>query len=291
MSREYNHQQTFALKYQISNNLAFETSPPGYLNTDLRASGWSLLRLTLSRSADTIFLNESRIFEGQVSSRTLLTESLNALVGDELIVNNITPEQLQLNLVERYSKRVPILLDGEILLNPQYQLKEPPLFEPDSVTIFGAEDQLTRLDFWPTNEFNRNDVEQDFQQTLSLRNASPSITTDILQTTLIVRVDQVTEKEIYVPILIPDSLSGKIRIFPSEVLVKVNLGLSQYEEVNSDDFKVELKWEAGQKNTREVEVTTLPDFVVYITHNPKSVDFYRSKSSENDESKTFDIRL
>lgn len=283
MSKEYNHHQTFAIKYQISNNLAFDTNPPGYLNADLRASGWSLLRLTLSRSSDTIFLDESRIFEGQLLSRTLLTENLNALVGDELIVNNITPEQLQLNLVERYAKRVPILLDGEISLNPQYQLKEPPIFEPDSVTIFGAEDQLTRLDFWPTNEFNKNDVDQDFQQTLSLRNASPSITTDILQTTLVVRVDQVTEKEIYVPILIPDSLSGKIRIFPSEVLVKVNLGLSQYEEVNSDDFKVEMKWEAEQKNTREVEVTTLPDFVVYITHTPRSVDFYRSKSSENDE--------
>jgi YbbR domain-containing protein len=188
-----------------------------------------------------------------------------------------------LNLVERFAKRVPILLDGEISLNQQYQLKEPLRFEPDTVTIFGAEDQLTRLDFWPTNEFNRNDVEQDFQQTLSLRNASPSITTDIFQTTLVVQVDQVTEKEIYVPILIPDSLTGKIRIFPSEVLVKVNLGLSQYEEVNSDDFKVELKWEPEQKNTLEVEVTTLPDFAVYITHTPKSVDFYRSKSSENEE--------
>jgi hypothetical protein len=283
MSREYNHQQTFVLKYQISNNLAFDTNPPGYLNADLRGSGWSLLRLTLSRSADTIFLDESRIFESEMSSRILLTESLNSLVGDELIVNNITPEQLQLNLVERYAKKVPIVLDGEITLNSQYQLKEPLRFEPDSVTIFGAEDQLTRLDFWPTNEFNRNDVEQDFQESLSLRNASPSITTDIFQTTLVVRVDQVTEKEIYVPILIPDSLAGKIRIFPSEVLVKVNLGLSQYEEVNSDDFTVELKWEPEQKNTREVEVTTLPDFVVYITHTPRSVDFYRSKSSENDD--------
>jgi hypothetical protein len=280
MSKEYNHQMTFALKYQLPGSLAFESSPPESLNADLRASGWSLLRLSLSSADDTILLDESRIFEGQISTRILLGESLHPLAGDELAITNVSPQQLQLTLVERHAKKVPIWLDGEIILNTQYQLKEPLRFDPDSVTIFGSEDHLARLNFWPTSELTKEEVDQDFRLTMSLRNAAPAITTDITETTLDVKVDQVTEKEIYVPVTIPDSLAGHIRIFPGEVLIKVNLGLSRYEEVNSDDFRVELKKGPFSENRREVVVTALPEFVNYMSHTPSFVDFYRSNSSE-----------
>ena len=280
MSKEYNHQIRFALQYHLPNNLAFESNPITAIDAEIRAKGWSLLSLVMSDTDDTIHLEEAGIFDRQISARLLLSENINQSISDGMTIINAAPEQISLKLVERQSKKVPIRLNGELLMKAQYQLKSPPWFDPDSVTIFGAQDQLDKIVDWPTVLFDREEIDHDIEAVVSLTSSSPAITTSITQSTLHVNVDQVTEKEIYVAVSLPDSLSGQIRIFPKEVLVKINLGLSEYDQISASDFEVTLKNPIKGQNVQEVIVNKLPDHVTYITHTPKMVDFYRSYTSE-----------
>jgi hypothetical protein len=281
MSKEYNHQIRFTLQYHLPSNLAFDSNPTTEIDAEIRAKGWSLLTLALGDTDDTLHLEESGIFDRQISTRLLISENVNQSIGDGMTIMNAVPEQISLKLVERQSKKVPIQLDGTLSMKAQYQLKSPAWFEPDSVTIYGAQDQLEKIDEWPTVLFSREEIDHDLVEHVALISSFPSITTDIDQSTLHLIVDQVTEKEIYVTVTLPDSLSGEVRIFPNEVLVKINLGLSEYDQVSASDFEVTLKKPIKGQNVQEVIVSKQPDYVNYISHTPKSVDFYRSSTSES----------
>ncbi|MBK8505132.1 MAG: hypothetical protein IPL46_24750 [Saprospiraceae bacterium] len=144
MSKEYNHQIRFVLQYHLQSNLAFESNPTTTIDAEIRARGWSLLSLALSDTDDTIHLEESGIFDRQISTRLLISENINQSIGDGMTIINAAPEQISLKLVERQSKKVPIRLNGNLSMKAQYQLKSPFWFEPDSVTIYGAQDQLEK---------------------------------------------------------------------------------------------------------------------------------------------------
>lgn len=276
MSKEYNDQISFQIMYQPPNDQSFSFNPPSTLDAEIRAKGWSLLSLTLGKFDDTIKLDQSQIFNRTVSSRLLLAESLKAVTNDDITIVSALPEQIEFRMVERQAKKVPIILNGELALASQYQWKEAYSFTPDSVTIYGAQDQLSTLFSWPTRHYQKSDIHEDLEVVIPLENEAPAITTAIDKTTLSISVDQVTEKEIYVPIPLPDSLKSLIRIFPSEVLVKINLGLSQYDKVTSDDFKLQLEVDSALTNQRKVVVKELPGFATYISHEPQIVDYYRS---------------
>ncbi|MBK8505131.1 MAG: hypothetical protein IPL46_24745 [Saprospiraceae bacterium] len=139
---------------------------------------------------------------------------------------------------------------------------------------------MKKIANWPTVLLNQEEIDHDIIEIVALTSSSPALTSDITQSTLHILVDQVTEREIYVMVTLPDSLSGLVRIFPNEVLVKINLGLSAYDQVSASDFEVTLKSPIKGQNVQEVIVSRLPDQVTYISHTPMTVDFYRSYTSE-----------
>ena len=180
---------------------------------------------------------------------------------------------------------MPVRLDGELVLSGQYQWKDAYIFNPDSVNIFGPQDKLNSIESWPTIPYIRTDIDEDFQDVIALRSEAPAITTEVRDVILTAHVDQVTEKEIFVPIPLADSLKNKIRIFPAEVLVKITLGLSQYDQVSSEDFKLQLLEDTSMANRRKVVVSKLPNSVRYVSHTPEYVDYYRSIIESSDDAK------
>lgn len=278
MSKEYNDQLNFHVHYQLPRDLSFSFNPPADIVAEVRGRGWSLLRLALSTLDDTIRLDQTEVYDRTVSTRLLLSENLKSATNDELTIISAAPEQVEFQLVERQSRRVPVRLNGQLTLASQYQWKEPVVFEPDSVNVYGAEDQLSTVEYWLTIPFERSDIDENLSISIPLVNAAPALTTDTTEVFLTGLVDQVTEKEIYVPIVLPDSIQRRVRIFPNEVLVKFTLGLSRYDDVNSEDFKLALVDDSSTTNQRRVIVKEMPDFVNYLSHEPQYIDYYRSLS-------------
>ena len=274
MSKVYTHQLTFSLKYIVPTNMTFDVAPPQLIDVDLRASGWSLL--SLIRENDSIEVSASEIAGKPTSLKILLSDKLSQLVGDDINLINVAPEILQFDLVERESKKVAIRLQGDLELNPQFQWREPLKIEPDSITIFGSSERLSSIDSWPTEKISLKNISQNLREQVLLERSTLALAADTGQVTVTGFVDQITEKEIYVPIQVEDTLRGEVSIFPDQALVRVNLGLSQYDELRASDFLLVAQMTPGNPTGLEVVVKKHPPNVNYVSHTPTTVDFIRS---------------
>ncbi|NND33389.1 MAG: hypothetical protein HKN76_12430 [Saprospiraceae bacterium] len=274
MSKVYTHQLTYTLKYALPTNATFDQNPPVRLDVDLRASGWSLL--SLIRENDSIEVIASELSGKPTSAKIFLSEKLGQWAGDELNLITTDPEQIQFTLVEKESKKVPVILNGDLVLDPQFEWREPVKIEPDSITIFGSSQHLAETTSWSTRSFSKTNISKDFTERIALEKSSLALETDSSHIWLTGSVDQITEKEIYVPIQVADSLKGNISIFPDQALVKVNLGLRHYDQIEVSEFLLIAEPDPSDPGSLRVVVKEYPDFVTYLAHTPESVDYLRS---------------
>jgi hypothetical protein len=276
MSKIYSDQYILKIEYVVPQSYTFGQDPPQRLIADVRASGWSLLSLALSGERDSLSIIASELSGKSTSSKTLLNEKLSRLDGDEIAILGTDPEQISFQLVAQESKKVPVEIKGKISLQGQYQWKTPLQIEPDSVIVYGSADQLNNIKSWPTKNFVRENIQQDFSEVISLVESSPSIGVDVNAILVTGLVDQITEKEVYVPIEVTDSLKGQISIFPDQVLVKVNLGLSKYDSLDPGEFILLAEIDPENKNSLRVRMKKAPTYVTYLSHAPTNVDFIKT---------------
>ena len=276
MSKIYSDQYALNINYVVPPSYTFGQDPPSRLIADVRASGWSLLSLAVSGERDSLTIIASELAGKTTSSKSLLSEKLSQLAGDEIVILGTDPEQISFHLVAKESKKVPVEINGSISLQGQYQWKEALKIQPDSVMIYGSADQLNTIKSWPTKEFIRENIQQDFSEVIALAGSTPSIDVDTNAILITGWVDQITEKEIYVPIQITDSLRGQVSIFPDQVLVKVNLGLSKYDSLDPNEFILLAEVDPEEKTSLKINVKRYPTYVTYLSHALTSVDFIKT---------------
>jgi len=275
MSKTYVHRFSFQIEYQLPANYTFDRLPPSVVEAEIQAQGWTLMTIFRKMGDRSLIADAKTISDNALGTKVFLREALSAITSNDWIIIDSDPVQLNFSLVERASKKVPVELFGEINLNPQYQLKNPIQYEPDSILIYGPEDQLSEIHSWNTTPISMDNISKDFTMTLPLEFSNAVIGTDTKSTEITVTVDQLTEREIYIPISIPNTLDQSISIFPDQVLVTVNLGLSKYDQLSGEGFKAIVIQRSGL-HFLEVEVTEVPSFATYVTHEPKTVDFFKS---------------
>jgi hypothetical protein len=98
-----------------------------------------------------------------------------------------------------------------------------------------------------------------------------------------VPVEQVTEKTLFVKIQVKNA-DREYRLFPSQVRLTCNVGLSHFNSLNSADFRAEVDLsdaaiQAG--NTVPVMVNLQPTIVSNVRFVPKVVEYYAIKKEIN----------
>ena len=273
MSKEYLDEHDFNVRYEIPDHLTLEQLPVDQLSTELRAKGWAFLRMALTRKEDTLLLETGEYLQQNISSRLALANHLRDQVTDQIEIRSITPEQLSFKLVEKANKRVPVALYESLPLDGQHQLRDVYTFEPDSITIYGPEGVIRDVDFWPLR-YEGGPLNADTQVSIPLKPTENGITFNTTHVMLVVPVEQITEKEIYVPIVLTDSLANKVQIFPDEALVRCTVGLSRFDEVTSSLFDV-VASPNGSSSIYQVSVLKKPTFVELVSFSPRQVEAFR----------------
>src|SRR5690606_36201817 len=148
----------------------------------------------------------------------------------------------------------------------------------DSVSVSGPKSYIETLHDWPTDTLKLSNIQKNGTHKLPLTrpvNAQIVPAFDVIDVTL--KVDEFTEKEVIVPIIVknaPDSL----KIFPENIKLSFTVGLSNYNLVSSADFTVEVDLKDipldTEKNTIPVLLSNRPSIVHNINVNPKSVEFF-----------------
>ena len=273
MSKEYLDEYDFAIRYEIPEHLTTQQLPSDRLSTELRAKGWAFLRMALSRSDDTLVVNTGEYLQQNISSRLALANHLRDQITDQIEIRSITPEQLSFRLVEKSRKKIPVVLAGPLPLDGQHQMRESPRFEPDSITIFGPAETIAGVTQWYV-EYEGEPLNADARISVALQPTENGITFDTASIDLVTAIEQITEKEIYVPITLPDSLTGKVQVFPDEALVRCTVGLSKFDDISASQFTLVAR-PGNAKNTFDVSVVDKPDMVELLSYSPRQVEVFR----------------
>lgn len=173
------------------------------------------------------------------------------------------------------SKKVPIKHMGEVTAAPQYYVN-PPVFTPDSVTVYAPKDILDKIEYAQTQNVSLSEISD-----------TTTVDADIYKTRgalfvpnkvkVMFPTDIYTEKSIEVPIKGINFPSNKtLRTFPPKATVTIKIGASRFKEVTDKDFTVEADYNElirlkDDKFTPTVGIS--PKEIKIIRISPAVVDF------------------
>ncbi len=179
--------QVFEFSTAIQNlppELALTSLPPASVLVQLEGEGIQLLRLYYN--PPTVPIDASA---DQVDLSLIMPE-----LASNVSTTTVMPQIVNLEKEPREIKRVPIRSQVRILPVSGFHVVGRVRFDPDSVTVSGAESIINRLDFWPTEDRILSAVSDTVRLMISLSDTLEGLVDlDLTQTLLTADVPDFTE--------------------------------------------------------------------------------------------------
>ncbi len=199
-------------------------------------------------------------------------------VGIELL--NISPDTLFVPLIDKKSKKVPVIISADLTLNQQCQLSGDMSVSPDSVLISGPADKVDTLKSIQTVNLVYEEVADTLVRNVQLEEIE-GVAVDQKRVVVTIPVEPFTEARTKVAIdalNLPDSLV--LKSFPSDVQVMYHIGLSRplYEQ---GDFKATIDFSTIEIDNLprrlKVRLDEYPDDIHNMTYQPIFVEYLLEK--------------
>jgi len=275
----YSYKDTIIVKlnYSTPEGKVFTNPPATQLEVDIEGKGWDLLGFS--------FYNKERIVNIPVAAneiRVISVTSLNAKVLKSIPkvkILNIHPETLKLQIEESATKIIPVVLEEQVRLASLYQYVDSIKIEPQEIEIKGPASVIRDIHEWKTNVWiPAQEINKDINVEVSLEthpNGSISLSVDKIR--CLAAIEEVTEKRVEVPVEVlnvPDSLL--LIILPKTVEVSSQVGLSDYDGLKAEDFKVIVdfsKIDLFNERSIRVLLKEKPNYAKQVKCIPQKVDY------------------
>lgn len=287
LSQNYETQWSFEFKYILPEHQAFMEKPPTEVRATIGGSGWSLLNFSLFHRKKPLVFDLRALPLSLVEGRLILDRIQSQISESRLEVKSINLDYIGLKMGAKGGKRLPIRLDYQVALHPQFDLSGPIHLDPDSVWVEGPVSLLDSLGFWPTDTGRIGPLKSDLKQVVSLSKPQGSpMKLEFEKTTVEIPVEPVVEKTVlFVPVTVVNA-PGRFRIFPATVTIYCIVGMSAFHQLDASDFKVVADLEGvalkSEENSVPLSVTCLEKNVKNVRFSPQSVEFFfRMGEDEN----------
>ncbi|MFW6310019.1 MAG: YbbR-like domain-containing protein [Prolixibacteraceae bacterium] len=281
LSKNYTTTISYSVKYtNPPENLFLSNDPPGRLNLEVEAHGFTLLRHKMSFSVSPIVLNLSNITDADENQATVSVQTGNLIrriseqVSNEIAVINVEPEILTFSFDSLHSKTVPVVADVNLQLKPQFFLSNNISIIPDRVELTGPASIIKSIDSLKTNALSFEGLDNPVDRMVELDHPKKT-KVNPNKVNLKIPVERFTEKEIKIPLSVknkPEDLN--IKIFPSDVQVSFLVGLSDYDNISASDFEIYVAYDSEHnRETLEVIVEEKPDYIRQLMVSPQNVEF------------------
>lgn len=284
----------YAIKYPVK----YENLPegkvlaedlPSRLELYLKGPGYSVLKIKLSGNHAPVMLDVSTINYRRVpGSRTLsyyiitsgLIPELKNQLRAECEITSVKPDTLFFSFDKIITKHVRVVPDVDVITERQYLVKGNIIVKPDTISISGPKRILDTVSTIKTRYKKLKGVNETITRSFALA-ASKKYKISDKKVVLTIPVEQFTEAEIHVPVIIlnsPDSIN--IKIFPDAVTVRCLVAVSDYKKIEEIRFEVVLDLSKVDLNSSEkipVGFRNIPPFVSSVRVTPSKVDFLIEK--------------
>ncbi|MBT3385948.1 MAG: hypothetical protein HN778_11020 [Prolixibacteraceae bacterium] len=283
LSKDYSTTISYPVKYvNPPGNQFLSNSPPAKFDLKVEAHGFTLLRHKLNLSFSPIVLNLSSTTQnlsGENGSFSIRTESLRRRISDqvssEIRIIEVMPDFVILVLDSLITKTVPVEVNIKTGFKPQFFLKEPISISPEKAQITGPANILDTIFSLKTEVKNYNKLDSDIEKTVEI--VHPDKTSVLPEkVTLKIPVEKFTEKKLNVFIEVINKPDGtKIKLFPSEITVTFLVGLSEFENITANDFKLFVDYNSITNDGKnlKIDVDSEPENIQMVRILPETVEY------------------
>lgn len=277
------HKATIQLEVIVDNvpsNKILLKQPEGFIRIFVKASGFNLIGYKIISKKIKINVASATLVSGtsyKIDSNRLIGEFQNQLFSDTEIIE-IIDKSLYIELGKIISKKIPVQLRSSISYEKGYKIKGSIKLLPDSITVFGPEDKIAKINKVDTKPLILNNIYESFDEEIDLKiiDNLKEVSISEKKINVIADVEKFTELSFLVPYKIINNHNGySIETFPSKVKLIFQVELSEISNINEESFLVVCDFENAIQNK-------IPYLTPKIIEKPKSVYNYHIEPSKVD---------
>lgn len=250
----------------------------GEMTVSVRASGFQFLKnklFPIEIQVDNLWLAQ---IGGQPSERILanLTQKATQILPESVVL--LQAKEVALKPIEKSlkSKSVPIVISNTDLVQKGYRFTHPPVFFPDSVRVYGNEEQLDKI---KNIEIEKLEISKFFQHNntevkLSKKQLPPGVVLNTEQTQLTAEVQKLitVQKKIKVQVTHPPS-DKKWVLLTDSVEVSWVTDLATQLKYNKSEWVAEVDFNQMKNHKLEVSLKNIPENFYNVKIHPEKIDY------------------
>ncbi len=215
-----------------------------------------------------------------ILAQSLKDEIMNA-VGRNLNISIIGPDSLIFTMDEVITKKLPVRKNFDIGFKKQFMLKNDISISPDTIVVKGVKSLLDTLSEVVTKYDKLIDIDGNQIYEIDLMNI-PGTEFSSNRVSCNIEVEEFTEMKYELPIEVinvPDQL--RIKIYPANVTITVNVGFSRYQSIYREQFRLITDYKEAddsQVSRLRVKIAKAPEHISSMRVYPQSVDFIIEKN-------------
>ena len=271
---------------ELPNNKILTNKLPEKFELTIKAHGFHILKHKVSFLFSPLEFNVKEMTNNRMTisnrsnfiypSKTFLSELSNQLSNEsEMEILKINPDTLSFNYGRMGRKWVKIKPLVTVDLEKQYQISGKITTSPDSVIANGPQSVLDTLEAITTNLKRFSSVAQPLKEEISLPKIN-EVFLDTSNVTVSIPVEEYTEEQLSVPVSINDLPPNVIvKLFPEKVKVTFQVGLSRFNDIGPDDFKLSVSYLEIKEARQHLKVTieSYPAYLYDLKIAPEEIEY------------------
>lgn len=267
----------------LPENMMVINNLPDHISVKVKAKGFRLLSNYLFNSWSSLEINVDPGQDMKKGKRNYYVlpmkhklEEIGSQLGQDVTIISVEPDSIYFQFDSRATKKVPVVMNGDISFEKQFGQSGPVKFVPDSVVISGSLHLLENTDSVMTEFFTAPLLAENYESVIRLvKEDGIRLSRDEVK--LYVPVEQLTEKVIEIPVKVtgvPDN--EEMKIIPDKVTVSILVPISYFTQVRPELIEVTAEYPVNRLTNIQkviVSVTRKPYYVKVIKIEPASVEY------------------
>lgn len=280
LTKDYTSQTSFAVTYTEVPVNKWVSTTQQTVKLSFEADGFITLRHNLvpkqNRTVE-IPLNEVpyRLEGGNTYSYSsqYVAERVAEWLGVPAGNVTINDDKQYFNMEDLQSKELPVRVPLDVKTQRQYQVYGQPVSTPASLTVYGPKNVLDTMTAVYTATLHAVNVSEDIVQALPLNFYDGAVRSDVTQVEVLVEIEQFTEIDVEVPVMIAGSTN--LRFFPEVMKVKCLVPIRDYASISGASFQVMADKEQLRQRQPllDIKLVKIPEHVQVLKTEPDQVEY------------------
>ena len=286
LSKDYTTIVSFPVTYiNLPQDKMIQSTPRSSIDIQIKSTGFRLLKQSIFNNE--LLLNTKDLQKKTKSEFYFLLQnqkpSIQNQLTNNLLIDYIIQDTVFLNLGILTLKKVPVIPDFDISYKSGYHIIDKIELKPDSIIITGPEAQVANMDALRLEKLSLTEVSDDIIGKIKILPiiGANQITFSTKDVTIEGKVDRFTEGFLELPfeiINMPENIL--VNTFPKTIKVVYQVGLSNFNKVDKNSFKVVCDYQHSSSNNLKYlvpKVIKKPSYVSAVSVSPNKIEFLIQK--------------